>query len=43
MSVVYVVAIITTRAGKRKEVLEIFKQNVPNVLAEEGCIEYVPD
>ena len=42
MSVVYVVAVITTRAGKREEVLEIFKKNVPNVLAEEGCIEYVP-
>jgi quinol monooxygenase YgiN len=24
------------------EFLEIFKSNIPNVLAEKGCLEYVP-
>jgi quinol monooxygenase YgiN len=40
MSLVHVVAILTTRPGKREEVLAAFNENVPNVLAEEGCIEY---
>ena len=38
-----VVAIITTKPGKRPDVLKIFKANVPNVLAEAGCIEYGPN
>ncbi|WP_088342695.1 MULTISPECIES: putative quinol monooxygenase [Rhodomicrobium] len=38
----HVVAIITTKPGKRDEVLAIFKENLPAVLAEKGCIEYVP-
>jgi quinol monooxygenase YgiN len=40
MSVVHVVAILTTRPGKREEVLAALNEKVPNVLAEEGCIEY---
>jgi quinol monooxygenase YgiN len=40
MSVVHVVAILTSHPGKREEVLAAFNENVPNVLAEEGCIEY---
>ena len=38
---VHVVAIVTARPGRRAEILEAFQANVPNVHAEEGCIEYV--
>ncbi len=37
---IQVIAIITTKLGQRAAVLEIFRANVPNVRAEEGCIEY---
>lgn len=40
MSRVHVIAVITTKPGKRPEVLEMFKANVPAVHAEDGCIEY---
>ena len=40
MSMVHVLAIITTKPGKRNEVLANFKGNVPAVHAEDGCIEY---
>ena len=39
---VYVVATIMVKSGKRDEFVKIFKDNVPNVLAEEGCIFYDP-
>lgn len=42
MSMVHVVAMITAKPGKRAEVLEAFHANVPNVHAEDGCIEYGP-
>ena len=42
MSVVHVVAIISAKPGKRDEVLKAFRANIPNVHAEEGCIEYAP-
>ena len=42
MSVVHVVAVITTKPGKREEVLGHFHDNIPNVHAEDGCIEYGP-
>ncbi len=42
MSIVHVVAVITTKPGKREDVLALFNANVPNVLAEDGCIEYGP-
>ena len=42
MTEVHVVAVITTKPGKRSEVLSIFHENIPNVLAEPGCIEYSP-
>jgi quinol monooxygenase YgiN len=41
MANVHVLAIITAKPGKRAELLQIFKANVPAVHAEEGCIEYV--
>ena len=39
---VFVVATITVKEGKRDEFAKIFKDNVPNVLAEEGCVFYEP-
>ena len=39
---VHVIAVITARAGKRDAILKEFRANVPNVLAEKGCIEYGP-
>jgi len=39
---IHVVAIITTKPGKRAAVLEEFHANIPNVLAEDGCILYEP-
>ena len=48
MAMVHVVAVITAKPGMRGQVLEAFQANVPNVHAEDGCIEYgatidVPD
>ncbi|MFK7836423.1 MAG: putative quinol monooxygenase [Sulfitobacter sp.] len=40
MSIVHVIAVITTKRGKRAEVLDLFNANVPAVLAEDGCIAY---
>jgi quinol monooxygenase YgiN len=40
MSMVHVMAVITAQPGKRADVLAEFNANVPNVLAEDGCIEY---
>jgi quinol monooxygenase YgiN len=40
MSMVHVLAVITAKPGKRDEILEAFRANVPAVHAEAGCIEY---
>ena len=37
---VHVIAVITAKPGKRDAILEAFRANVPNVRAEQGCIEY---
>ena len=37
-----VIASIRIKDGRMSEFIDIFKSNVPNVLAEKGCIEYVP-
>lgn len=37
---IHVLAVITAKPGLRDEVLELFRANVPAVLAEDGCIEY---
>tara|TARA_B110000495_G_C22968650_1_gene568330 strand:- start:728 stop:1033 length:306 start_codon:yes stop_codon:yes gene_type:complete len=37
-----VIASIKINEGRLSEFVEIFKANVPAVLEEEGCIEYVP-
>jgi len=39
---VFVVATITVKEGKLEEYINIFKANVPNVIAENGCIFYEP-
>jgi len=38
--VIHVIAVVTTKPGKREEVLRYFRANVPAVHAEKGCIEY---
>jgi quinol monooxygenase YgiN len=40
MSIVHVIAVITAKPGKRKQVLDLFAANVPAVKEEDGCIEY---
>jgi quinol monooxygenase YgiN len=37
---IHVLAVVTARPGQRAAVLAAFRANVPNVLAEAGCIEY---
>jgi quinol monooxygenase YgiN len=37
---IHVIAVITAKQGRREQILEHFRANVPNVLAEPGCIEY---
>ena len=37
-----VIASIYVKDGRLSEFMEIFKSNIPNVLKEKGCIEYVP-
>lgn len=39
---IHVIAIITAKPGQRAAILAVFHDNVPNVLAEQGCIEYGP-
>jgi quinol monooxygenase YgiN len=37
---IHVIAIITTKPGMREAFLKAAHTNIPNVLAEPGCIEY---
>jgi quinol monooxygenase YgiN len=39
---IHVLAVITTKPGKREAVLREFRANMPAVHAEDGCIEYGP-
>lgn len=39
---IFVIAAIEVRAGKRAPFLTILNANVPNVLAEAGCLGYAP-
>jgi len=39
---IIVIASIQLAAGRRSDFLEHFNANVPNVLEEDGCIEYTP-
>ena len=40
---IYVLATSELNEGCREKFLEILKANVPNVLAEAGCVMYVPN
>lgn len=40
---IYVLATSELNDGCREKFLEILKANVPNVLAEAGCVMYVPN
>jgi quinol monooxygenase YgiN len=40
--VIHVIANIEVKSGRRDEFLRLFRENVPNVLAEDGCIRYEP-
>ncbi len=37
---IHVLAIITAKPGLRDTILQVFRANVPAVLAEDGCIAY---
>ena len=39
---IYVIATIKVKPGKREAFLAEFQKNMPNVRAEKGCIEYGP-
>jgi quinol monooxygenase YgiN len=38
----HVIAIVTAKPGKRAEILQAIRANLPAVRAEQGCIEYGP-
>jgi len=37
-----VVAILTAKPGRREEFIALFRANIPAVLQEKGCTEYMP-
>lgn len=39
---IHVIASIRVKEGALDEYVELFKENVPNVLAEDGCVQYSP-
>ena len=39
---IHVIALITAKPGKRVALLEEFRKIIPDVHAEQGCIEYGP-
>ena len=39
---IHVLAMITAKPGRREEILEAFREIVPSVHDEQGCIEYGP-
>ena len=39
---VHVIASIRVKKGSLERYAALFKQNVPNVLAEDGCLQYTP-
>jgi len=39
---IHVIATIHIKKGKRIELIEHLRTNIPNVIAEKGCIEYSP-
>jgi len=39
---IHVVAVIKAKPGERDTILSAFKDNIPAVHAEKGCVEYLP-
>jgi quinol monooxygenase YgiN len=39
---IHVIASLHIKEGHLAEFIDIFKSNIPNVLEEEGCLEYAP-
>lgn len=39
---IHVIASLRIKEGRVAEFIEIFRANMPNVLKEQGCIEYLP-
>lgn len=39
---IHVIAVITAKPGQRDAILAEFRENMPAVHAEKGCVEYVP-
>jgi quinol monooxygenase YgiN len=39
---IHVIAIVVAKPGKREEILNAIRANLPAVRAEKGCIEYGP-
>lgn len=39
---IHVLASIQIKTGKKADFIRVFKNNIPNVLTEQGCIEYTP-
>ncbi|MGB3209339.1 MAG: putative quinol monooxygenase [Desulforhopalus sp.] len=39
---IHVIASIHIKEGRRADFLDIFKSNIPDVLKEKGCLEYMP-
>lgn len=37
---IHVIATVELASGRRDDFLQVFRGNLPNVLAEDGCIEY---
>ena len=37
---IHVIAVITAKPGRRAEILQHFRANVPHVHKEKGCVEY---
>ena len=39
---IHVIASVHVKEGQLSKFIELFKSNIPNVLAEKGCVEYFP-
>jgi quinol monooxygenase YgiN len=39
---IHVIASVRVKAGRVNEYIEIFKSNIPDVIKEKGCIQYLP-
>ena len=39
---IHVIASIRVKEGSLQDYIALFKENVPNVLAEDGCVQYAP-